>query len=1373
METNIEFPEDNPYYVNSDLNNSQPKKPKNQFQNISTQQYLNQNKNEDKLLLYQTELQNTNKKEIKNSKKTKNFKSTNSTPIKNISPEKSKQSINNKNKKPADTEKSCLTGNSNQKIYSNKEYMQLSLNLKNSSNNHVLTKSPKTPDRDINNTFYFQKSTSNKNNTWNFLDNFDNSPLRTPKSQRIIDSLERDKLKSPLNIETPKSKEISTKLFSPILAKEDFKPSKTPQNLHIYNDLIDTCSNIQNTYAKQRSFVAEPIDDIEHFFSYSSYNINSKNQLNNESNSEDSEPSSLNIKSIHELRESGINKKSLDEIQYLIDGLNKCNTLKLRQSCYIELAKKMNGIEFSRNFRSRNFSHQLLENSEKDTDIVILYCTLFILCLIFQDKKCAYALVSNNITFEIIFLGLSYNKDMIELCNFENCNINKSIQNSLIDLIKTEKSSNIHTNYTNKSSCCILSINAIKSIIFLPTWRTSNYLEKLASFGCISNFYDIIDKICKDNIKEQFCLIETIISSLEQYTLIINSNIHIGRISTIITLLTSNLFNNSEKKNKSHIFQSSLRLLINLTNNNPSICDEVTHPEFIQILIDVVVSEKENSLSLDQSLDNTLLSLGLLINIIEKGSKINYITKHHEKVHLELVTIDKLINTFTEWRKCSFSVKNNVATGYLAILLAHLSLKNSNSDNSLSKYIRKKLPNNSYNIIIEFLQEFAQFNMEIEKEAAGTFGIKSSVENYYPTIENTFCKTIKCKGQEYITNIIDTAGQDEYSILNSKHFIGIHGYILVYSVASKSSFEMVKIIRDKILNYIGTEWVPIVVVGNKSDLHIQRFFNYFNNNNSQKKNNRQVTPEDGKSLALQWGCSWTEASARHNENVAKIFELIIQEVEKHTNPNQPGEGINIMDYKLRRFEGCSKPKDYERLEKLGEGTFGEVHKGRKKSTHDLVAMKRILMHNEKEGFPITALREIRILKMLSHVNIIPLMDIIVDRGDRKERKHGSIYMVTPYMDHDLSGLLENPKVNFSEAQIKCYMKQLLEGINYLHQNNIMHRDMKAANLLINNKGILKIADFGLARTFEEPFPNKNNSVLTRREYTNCVVTRWYRPPELLLGEKKYTAAIDMWGAGCVFGEMYKQKPILQGKSDIDQLETIFQICGSPTDFTMPGWQNLPGSESIKTFRTYFRTLENKFSEYGPYMVSLLGHLLTLDPHKRFSALDALNHNYFHTSPLPADPSMLDTYDSSHELDRRKYREEKIYENRLHPEPKGKSINEKESEWMKRTYEGDPSSWIINNQKTKDIKSKLKDREFEREKSLNDCIYNQSSRSSYLNQDKQFNSKYDTQKNSNFYHEESQKKYYEPYPRQMSQEKNINDAVKWNNYKSHSHNWYKK
>ncbi|KAB8349449.1 hypothetical protein FH972_023476 [Carpinus fangiana] len=149
------------------------------------------------------------------------------------------------------------------------------------------------------------------------------------------------------------------------------------------------------------------------------------------------------------------------------------------------------------------------------------------------------------------------------------------------------------------------------------------------------------------------------------------------------------------------------------------------------------------------------------------------------------------------------------------------------------------------------------------------------VESYYPTIENTFSKTIKYKGQDYATEIIDTAGQDEYSILNSKHFIGIHGYMLVYSMNSRQSFEMVRVIRDKILNHLGTESVPIVIVGNKSDLRPEQ---------------RQVTSDDGRKLGEEFKCAWTEASARYNENVGKAFELMIGEIEKSQNPNEPADG---------------------------------------------------------------------------------------------------------------------------------------------------------------------------------------------------------------------------------------------------------------------------------------------------------------------------------------------------------------------------------------------------------------------------------------------------------------------------------------------------
>ncbi|KAI8140552.1 kinase-like domain-containing protein [Fennellomyces sp. T-0311] len=328
----------------------------------------------------------------------------------------------------------------------------------------------------------------------------------------------------------------------------------------------------------------------------------------------------------------------------------------------------------------------------------------------------------------------------------------------------------------------------------------------------------------------------------------------------------------------------------------------------------------------------------------------------------------------------------------------------------------------------------------------------------------------------------------------------------------------------------------------------------------------------------------------------------------------------------RRFVGSSKLSDYKLQQKLGEGTFGEVHKGIHRTTGAVVALKRILMHNEKEGIPITAIREIKILKQLHHKNIVPLTDLAVERGDSSKKEQGSIYMVFPYMDHDLAGLLENPLVKLTAPQMKTYIKQLLEGTAYLHHNKILHRDIKAANLLINNEGILQIADFGLARGIEDE----------NKEYTSCVVTRWYRPPELFLGERKYTTAIDMWGVGCILGELIKGRPILQGADDIDQLRRIFYLCGSPTEESMPGYRSLPDADKFK-FESTQRRVKEEFARVDPLAVELLDKLLVLDHSKRLTAVEALNHDYFYTNPPPAKPSELPKYEASHEYDRRRVR----------------------------------------------------------------------------------------------------------------------------------------
>lgn len=353
-----------------------------------------------------------------------------------------------------------------------------------------------------------------------------------------------------------------------------------------------------------------------------------------------------------------------------------------------------------------------------------------------------------------------------------------------------------------------------------------------------------------------------------------------------------------------------------------------------------------------------------------------------------------------------------------------------------------------------------------------------------------------------------------------------------------------------------------------------------------------------------------------------------------------------------RFLGCSRIQNYEWLCKLGEGTFGQVSKARSKKTGQIVALKKILMHNEKDGFPITALREIKLLKQLDHVNVLKLEEMAVERSKNPTKK-ASMFMVTPYMDHDLSGLLQNPSVVFTEPQIKCYMKQLFEGCAYLHENRILHRDMKAANLLINNKGLLQIADFGLARPYDDepPKPGKGGGIATR-EYTTLVVTRWYRPPELLLQLRKYTTAIDMWGVGCVFGEMFKRKPILAGDTDLNQALMIFDLVGSPTEETMPGWRDLPGCENVRDFAPSSSKLQRVFKDQGALAISLLTELLKLDWRKRINAIDALQHPYFHTAPYPARPGDIPKFEESHELDRRKFRDQ---QNKPPPAPAGGDV----------------------------------------------------------------------------------------------------------------------
>ncbi|KAI9297951.1 Pkinase-domain-containing protein [Neoconidiobolus thromboides FSU 785] len=323
------------------------------------------------------------------------------------------------------------------------------------------------------------------------------------------------------------------------------------------------------------------------------------------------------------------------------------------------------------------------------------------------------------------------------------------------------------------------------------------------------------------------------------------------------------------------------------------------------------------------------------------------------------------------------------------------------------------------------------------------------------------------------------------------------------------------------------------------------------------------------------------------------------------------------------YQGCEPLSNFELVRKLGEGTFGVVHLAKHRITGKEVALKKILVHNEKDGFPITAMREISILSSLNHDNVLTISSLVYSNEKTKEEDKCEIYMALPFMHHDLSGLLNNPKVKFTGPQIKCYMKQIFEGMAFLHHNNIMHRDIKPANLLINDEGsILKVADFGLARPLLIP---KHNM------YTQSVVTRWYRPLELLFKSQYYSEAIDMWGVGCVFGQLLTGKPLIPGMTDIEQIDLIFQLMGTPDDQEWPEWRKLPGVDQLESIPNYPRSLEERFSNLDRNTLDLLQKLLTYNPAERITAAQALEHPYFHTLPYPSEPGLLPKYPCSHEF----------------------------------------------------------------------------------------------------------------------------------------------
>ncbi|MQM05164.1 hypothetical protein Taro_037974 [Colocasia esculenta] len=238
-------------------------------------------------------------------------------------------------------------------------------------------------------------------------------------------------------------------------------------------------------------------------------------------------------------------------------------------------------------------------------------------------------------------------------------------------------------------------------------------------------------------------------------------------------------------------------------------------------------------------------------------------------------------------------------------------------------------------------------------------------------------------------------------------------------------------------------------------------------------------------------------------------------------------------------------KQYEKVEKIGEGTYGVVYKARDRLTNETIALKKIRLEQEDEGVPSTAIREISLLKEMQHCNIVRTGFWLQDVVHSEKR----LYLVFEYLDLDLKKHMDScPELAKDPRLIKTFLYQILRGIAYCHSHRVLHRDLKPQNLLIDRRtNALKLADFGLARAFGIPV----------RTFTHEVVTLWYRAPEILLGSRHYSTPVDVWSVGCIFAEMVNQRPLFPGDSEIDELFKIFRIMGTPNEETWPGVTSLP------------------------------------------------------------------------------------------------------------------------------------------------------------------------------------------------------------------------
>ena len=330
-------------------------------------------------------------------------------------------------------------------------------------------------------------------------------------------------------------------------------------------------------------------------------------------------------------------------------------------------------------------------------------------------------------------------------------------------------------------------------------------------------------------------------------------------------------------------------------------------------------------------------------------------------------------------------------------------------------------------------------------------------------------------------------------------------------------------------------------------------------------------------------------------------------------------------YRKKGLIECNGYK-LQKLLKLGEGTYGIVYKVKDLKTKQIFAIKKIRccgggggggggggntenndIDDGEEGLSTTTIREIALLKELSsHKNIVKLYDILYDN----KSPNTTFHLLFEFCDFDLKKYL-NKYIDLDLEIIKKIMYQILDGISYCHNLHIFHRDLKPQNILINIKTLeIKIADFGLARTFSYGFIENKFG----KDYTHEVITLWYRPPEILLGNDQYLPSIDIWSIGCIFAEIVNNsQPLFRGDSEICQLFYIFQVLG-----TIKNIKYYHNFNKLKYYNSKFPNWKSKpINQIVPKLKfcgqDLLKRMLKLNPISRCTAKQALKHPYFNNN----------------------------------------------------------------------------------------------------------------------------------------------------------------